>query len=57
MEKVSVITHRSAAGRCGMLAATKFLPEFLPATNFQENVKKYQPFFFFKKENRLLKDF
>ena len=57
MEKVSVITHRSAAGRCWMLAATKFLPELLPATNFQENVKKYQPFFFFKKENRLLKDF
>ena len=38
MEKVSFITYRSAASvmeMLGKLAATKFLPEFLPATNFQ----------------------
>lgn len=38
MEKVSFITYRSAASfmqMLGKLAATKFLPEFLPVTNFQ----------------------
>ena len=50
MEKVSFITYRSVAGVMqmhGKLAATKFLPEFLPAANCQRNVKKYQPIFFF----------